>query len=133
HDVARLAAALRRAADPGAELAALAAKRLQLRPPDPAMRAAAAAARRGTPVGRIAAELGLSARHLHRRCEISFGYGLKMLARMGGFEGALARARSGLPLARVAADAGYADQPHLSRDVRALAGVPASTVLIPTG
>lgn len=128
-EVARLEAALGRAADPGAALAALAAQRLQLRPPDKAMRAAAAAARRGTPVGRIAAELGLSARQLHRRCETSFGYGLKMLARIGRFERALALARGGLPLARVAADAGYADQPHLARDVRALAGVPATALL----
>ena len=78
-------------------------------------------------------ELELSARQLHRRCETSFGYGLKMLARIGRFERALALARSGLPLARVAADAGYADQPHLSRDVRALAGVPATTLLAEAG
>jgi AraC-like DNA-binding protein len=39
-------------------------------------------------------------------------------------ERALHLARSGTPLATVAAVSGYADQPHLSREVRALAGVP---------
>jgi AraC-like DNA-binding protein len=29
----------------------------------------------------------------------------------------------------VAADAGYADQPHLARDVKALAGVPITALL----
>ena len=35
---------------------------------------------------------------------------------------AQAAARAGEPLAQVAADAGYVDQPHLTREVRALAG-----------
>ncbi len=36
---------------------------------------------------------------------------------------AVALVRAGVGLAEVAARAGYADQPHLSREVRALAGV----------
>ncbi|CAG6399478.1 hypothetical protein SCOCK_910011 [Actinacidiphila cocklensis] len=42
---------------------------------------------------------------------------------------ALAMARTGTPFARVAADAGYADQPHLSREVRSLAGIPLRELL----
>ncbi len=42
---------------------------------------------------------------------------------------ALELARTGEPLALVAARAGYADQAHLAREVRALAGVPVTTLL----
>jgi AraC-like DNA-binding protein len=45
------------------------------------------------------------------------------------FDRALALARAGTPLAEVAATAGYADQPHLAREVRALSGVPLRTLL----
>jgi AraC-like DNA-binding protein len=37
---------------------------------------------------------------------------------------ALALARAGTPLATVAATAGYADQAHLAREVKDLAGIP---------
>lgn len=118
--------------DPATVLEAIVAERLDARPPDPVMRAAARQALSGRPVAAIAAELGLSARHLHRRCQISFGYGLKTLARIGRLDRALALARAGLPLSRVAADAGYADQPHFTREVRALAGVPPVELLAGT-
>lgn len=83
----------------------------------------------GLPVAGMAAAVGLSPRQLHRRCLPLFGYGPKHLARVLRFGRALASARSGLPLARVAVDAGYADQAHLSRDVRDLAGTTPSTLL----
>ena len=42
---------------------------------------------------------------------------------------AVALARAGTPLAEVAARAGYADQAHLTREVRELAGVPPTRLL----
>jgi AraC-like DNA-binding protein len=101
-------------------------------PPDPAMRhvvLSLAAGRHPTPVGGLAADLGLSERQLHRRCTASFGYGPKLLHRVLRFQSALRRARAGHDLARVAHECGYADQPHLARDVADLAGVPLSTLL----
>ncbi len=44
---------------------------------------------------------------------------------------ALALARSGVPLAETAARTGYADQAHLARDVRELAGRTVTTLLRP--
>ncbi|WP_117667665.1 helix-turn-helix transcriptional regulator [Micromonospora sp. MW-13] len=83
----------------------------------------------GAPVGVVAAEVGLGARALHRRCQRLFGYGPKTLARILRMRRALALARAGTPLAEVAARAGYADQAHLTRDVRELAGVPPAALL----
>jgi AraC-like DNA-binding protein len=119
------AALVRRVAeadDPLAALEEVAAARW--RPPDPAMVAVATAARAGRPVAAIADSLGLSARHLQRRCRTAFGYGPKTLARIMRLQRALALARRGRPFADVSAAAGYADQAHLSREVKALAGVP---------
>ena len=61
---------------------------------------------------------------MHRRSLAAFGYGPKTLARILRFQRALALARAGTPLAEVAVRSGYADQAHLAREVRALAGVP---------
>ncbi|GAA3338338.1 helix-turn-helix transcriptional regulator [Amorphoplanes nipponensis] len=116
------ARAVAEAADPVAALEAFALRRWQ--EPDRAMVAVAAAARAGRPVGAIADRCGLSPRHLQRRCRSSFGYGPKTLARILRLQRAVALARAGRPFAEVSVSAGYADQAHLSRDVRALAGVP---------
>jgi AraC-like DNA-binding protein len=78
----------------------------------------------GADVGAVADAVGLSTRQLHRRCQRLFGYGPKTLARILRMRSALALARTGVPAAAVAARTGYADQAHLSRDVRRLAGVP---------
>ncbi len=42
---------------------------------------------------------------------------------------ALELARTGMELGDVAATAGYADQPHLARDVKQLAGVPVTALV----
>lgn len=80
--------------------------------------------RRGRGVTETARAVGLSERQLHRRCLDDFGYGAKTLARVLRMRRALALAEEGMPLAEVAAVLGYADQAHLAREVRALAGAP---------
>ena len=97
--------------------------------PEPWVRRLVARLRAGSPVAAAADELALSERQLHRRSLAAFGYGPKTLARILRLERALGMARTGMPPAQVAHLAGYADQPHLSRDVRALAGVPLRTLL----
>ncbi|WOC12828.1 hypothetical protein MP11Mi_19200 [Gordonia sp. MP11Mi] len=67
--------------------------------------------------------LGISERHLHRRCVAAFGYGprrLQVILRVGH---AIDLLRAGAALADTAADAGYADYPHLYRDVVRLTGL----------
>jgi AraC-like DNA-binding protein len=115
------------AADPMAALEAVALRRWH--DPDTAMVALAAGAGAGRPVGAIADSLGLSPRHLQRRCRAAFGYGPKTLARILRLQRALAQARRGVPFAEVSARSGYADQAHLARDVKALAGVPLSALI----
>jgi AraC-like DNA-binding protein len=80
-------------------------------------------------VGRLAGELGMSERQLHRRCLTAFGYGPKVLQRVLRFQRALRLARAGGRLADVAAVSGYADQAHLARETRRLAGVPLTQLL----
>ena len=91
--------------------------------------AGARALRRGASVARTAELVGLGERQLHRRCQDAFGYGPKTLARILRLGRALDLARSGVPAATVAASTGYADQAHLSREVRDLAGVPLRALL----
>jgi AraC-like DNA-binding protein len=124
-DVRRLA----EADDPLRALEDVAARRW--RTPDRTMVAVAAQARAGRSVDAIAESCGLGARQLHRRCTTTFGYGPKLLTRVLRLQRALGLARAGTPFAEVAATAGYADQAHLARDVRALAGVPLRTLLTP--
>jgi AraC-like DNA-binding protein len=112
---------LAEAADPMAALEAAALRRWC--EPDREMVGLAAGASAGQPVAAIAGALGLSPRHLQRRCKTAFGYGPKTLSRVFRLQRAVALARRGSPFAAVSADAGYADQAHLAREVKALAGV----------
>ncbi|GAA4679224.1 AraC family transcriptional regulator [Pseudonocardia yuanmonensis] len=82
----------------------------------------------GAAVGEVAGELGWSTRSLTRHCSAVYGYGPAVLRRVLRFRAATTLLGAGLPPAEVAARTGYADQPHLSREVRALAGVPASSL-----
>jgi AraC-like DNA-binding protein len=92
------------------------------RQPDPLVRAAVAAlGRPGARVGPVAAELGVTARHLQRRVSDAVGYGPKMLQRVLRFR--RLQALPPAPLAELALDAGYADQAHMTAEVTRLAGV----------
>ena len=85
--------------------------------------------REGHGVAETAEAVGYSERQLHRRCLAAFGYGPKTLARVLRMRRALRLAEDGRPLSGVAADAGYADQAHLAREIRALAGAPVSELV----
>jgi AraC-like DNA-binding protein len=78
----------------------------------------------GSAVTDVAREVGWSNRTLQRQCGAVYGYGPAMLRRILRFRHAMRLLGDGLPKVEVAACAGYADQPHLHRDVRELAGVP---------
>lgn len=87
------------------------------------------AARRGTPVGEVAAAHHLSERTLRRLSHDLFGYGLKTLTSIHRFQRALTVAGTGCALAEVAAETGYTDQAHLARETRRLAGTTMSELL----
>ncbi len=96
---------------------------------DPMMTGIVAHLRAGASVAATADAVGIGLRSLHRRCLPALGYGPKTLAKIFRLNRALDLARIGTPLATVAATAGYADQAHLSREVKALAGVPLRRLL----
>ena len=78
--------------------------------------------RQGGRIGQMADDLGWSARQLHRKCLHAFGYGPSVLGGILRFQRALELGAE-RPLAAAAAEAGYADQAHLARETRRLAGV----------
>ncbi|WP_329454965.1 helix-turn-helix domain-containing protein [Streptomyces sp. NBC_01497] len=115
---------LRAARDPVAELEAIALDLAAASPlPDPLPAAVARRLAEGHGVAATAEAVGLGARQLHRRSLDAFGYGPKTLARILRLQRALGLVRAGVPFAATAARAGYADQAHLSRDLRALTGL----------
>jgi AraC-like DNA-binding protein len=81
----------------------------------------------GLRLDQLAAHMGLSERTLRRRCLDAFGYGFKTLDRVLRFQRfvRLASRREHCTLADIAARVGYADQPHMTRDVRRLSGITA--------
>jgi len=81
----------------------------------------------GARVDALAAEIGLSERQLRRRFHAAVGYGPKTLQRVLRFRRFLAGPRE--DLARAALEAGYADQPHLAREVARLAGTTPSRLI----
>nr|WP_202509855.1 helix-turn-helix domain-containing protein [Streptomyces sp. SID5643] len=128
--VRRMSGRVNAAPDPASGLEELALRRAAgAEPPDPLLRQIVTALDAGRPVAATADELGLGARQLHRRSLSAFGYGPKTLARILRLRRALALARAGVPFAETAARAGFADQAHLARDVRDLAGLPLGELL----
>lgn len=117
----------------GAMLAAVRERLAREDPADPTAAAIAGALRMGRTVGEVAWDLGFSERQLHRRSLVTFGYAPKILQRIVRFQRALTLARAGVPLAEVAVTAGYADQAHLSHDVKRLSGVSMRHLVSPAG
>jgi AraC-like DNA-binding protein len=95
--------------------------------------------RTGTPVADVAGEVGLSERQLRRLILARTGLDPRTLRRVARLQRFLTlsdrvralsdRAGSKRSLAELAASAGYADQAHLSREVRALSGLTPSALL----
>ncbi|MGG7571538.1 helix-turn-helix domain-containing protein [Streptomyces sirii] len=110
---------------------AAAARLREASAPDGRTAAVAAALARGRPVAEVARAVALSERQLHRLSLDAFGYGPKTLTRVLRFVRALDLARRGTPYAEVALRAGYADQAHLAREVKSLAGAPMGVLLAP--
>ncbi|HET9373322.1 MAG TPA: helix-turn-helix domain-containing protein [Vicinamibacterales bacterium] len=85
-------------------------------------------------IGRLAADLGLTRRHLERLFREQVGLTPAQLARVHRFQRALAYLENGAETPRPGADAaaasGYADQAHFVRDFRALAGYTPSAHLV---
>jgi AraC-like DNA-binding protein len=80
-----------------------------------------------TPVAVVASHVGWSSRHLEQRFRGEFGITPKSAVRLIRFERSVAAARDPRRrLADVAAECGYADQAHLAREWRDLAGRPPS-------
>jgi AraC-like DNA-binding protein len=80
-----------------------------------------------TPVADIASDVGWSTRHLEHGFRSEFGITPKAAVRITRFERSVDAARDlRRRLADVAAECGYADQAHLAREWRALAGRPPS-------
>lgn len=74
------------------------------------------------PATEAAAMLGCSVRQLRRDTARMFGYGYRTLSRIRRAQRAAQGLRAGGSPAEVAARAGFADQPHLTRELRALIG-----------
>lgn len=85
-------------------------------------------------VSAVADELGVTERHLRRLFLDHTGVAPKAVQRVGRFQRFLRHADTAADAARgsladFAAAAGYADQAHLAREVRELAGLPPSALL----
>ena len=101
-------------------------------PPDPLVLGAVTLLSQdpGRRIADVAAQLAVSERHLLRRVRAAVGYGPKTLARIVRFQRLLALAETSAEgLADLALAAGYADQPHMTGEVRRLAGAPPRSVL----
>lgn len=90
-------------------------------PPDPLVVATARRLAVHQPrISTVAADLGVSERHLHRRWAAAVGYGPKTFARVARLRRLVALPDA--PLAERALMAGYASQAHMTDEVRCLTG-----------
>ena len=121
------------AADPARALTAWVAGALTGDRVDPIGLPVHAMARRGAPVAQMAGLPGSASGSCCGGACPMFGYGPRRLGRILRLNRALAAARAGQPLAEVAAGTGYADQAHLTREVRALAGATPTELLAELG
>jgi len=74
-------------------------------------------------IGDVAADVGWSRRHLEQQFAATVGTPPKVAARLMRFHLSVTMIAGGTPIADVAAGCGFADQAHLTREWRALAGV----------
>lgn len=126
-DAGRIAELVAVAPDRSRVLEALVSERvLRAGPPDRAAAGVLRTLAAGGSVRSLTADLGYSERHLRRLCLAAFGYGPKTLQRVLRFQRARRLIGAGRPLGEVAATCGFADQAHLTREVRALSGRPPS-------
>ncbi|MGC0364551.1 AraC-like DNA-binding protein [Rhodococcus sp. 27YEA15] len=83
-----------------------------------------------SPVRTISADLGVSERQFRRTISVTIGLSPKMIQKVQRMQNVLSSSRAhSSPLAELATAAGYADQSHLARDVRALAGITTTQLL----
>jgi AraC-like DNA-binding protein len=114
-------------------LAGIAGRMVAAGPPDPLV--VETARRLGSPrprVADVAADLGVSERHLSRRCHAAVGYGpatLRRVLRFRRFVSSIDQTAAPPDLARLATETGYADQAHLTRESTRLAGLPPAALV----
>jgi AraC-like DNA-binding protein len=103
----------------------LARRSVRIAPPDRTLQAIYHFLNDVPSVRDLSSHMGWSERTLRRRCEESFGYGPKMLARIRRFQRflKLSRLHDSASAAELAVEAGYFDQPHLNRETLRLAGM----------
>jgi AraC-like DNA-binding protein len=96
------------------------------------VREAVALLARGADVHAVARAIGTSERSLHRDVVRWSGLAPKPLARILRMQRCLAALRQGrMPLATLALRLGYADQAHMTRELKALAGVTPREIVSP--
>jgi AraC-like DNA-binding protein len=98
--------------------------------PDNRLELAVSRLRRGASVASAAAALSLTPRHLVRLFRHQLGLPPRQFARIIRLRRAVILIKRGATIVEAAASAGFADQPHFTREVNAFAGRP-PTVLIP--
>jgi AraC-like DNA-binding protein len=123
------AAAILRRAQPAIEHALRARLATHGEAVDLRIRSVASQLAAGTPVRAAAEHVGLSERQLARRFTERVGVGPKMFARVRRLQRAAQLLTEGVAPSAAATAAGYADQPHFTRDATDLAGVTPGVLL----